>query len=188
MNNAEFQAHTEEIERLVERVGQLEDEDARNSALELLQSVMDLQGAVLSRVVEVLSASEAGRNSLAKLGSDPLVCGQLVLFGIHPVALEGRVAKALENAAPQLRKQGGSVELLSVNDAVVKVKIHASGHGCGSSADALKTIIEQAILEVAPEVMEVVTDGVPASAPGFVPLNMLQPVPTEENNYEESPA
>ncbi len=177
MNNAEFQAHTEEIEQLVERVGMLEDEHARNSALELLQSVMDLQGAVLSRIVEVLSASgEAGRNSLAKLGNDPLVCGQLVLFGIHPVALEDRVAKALESAAPQLRKQGGTVDLVSVDDAVVKVKIQGSGHGCGSSSDAIKAIVEQAIFEAAPEVIEVVADGAPSSAAGFVPLNMLQPV------------
>ena len=62
MNSGEFQAHTEQIERLVQRVSGLADEDARASGLELLQSVMDFNGAVLSRVVEVLwvRAKQAG--------------------------------------------------------------------------------------------------------------------------------
>ncbi len=128
--NSEFQAHTERIEQLVQRVSGLVDEHARTTALELLQSMMDLHASVIARIVEVLNASEAGRASLAKLGSDPLVCGLLVLYGVHPVALEDRVARAVENVGPQLRKHSGSVELIAVADAVVRVKIQSSGHGC----------------------------------------------------------
>jgi Fe-S cluster biogenesis protein NfuA len=187
MNNSEFQAHTEQIDRLVQRVTELADQDARTTALELLQSLMDLHGAVVSRIVEVLSgAGEAGRSSLAKLSSDPLVCGLLVLYGVHPVALEDRVTHAIEKVRPQLHKQGGSVELIGVADAMVRVKIQSSGHGCGSSSDALKLTVEQAILEAAPEVVEIVAEVPSASA--FVPLNMIQPVSTEEKKYEESAA
>ncbi len=189
LDNREFQAHTEQIERMVQRVSELTDVDARATALELLQSMMDLHGAVLSRVVEVFSSGEAGRASLAKLGSDPLICGMLVLYGIHPVPLEDRVKTAIEKAAPQLRKHGGSAELIGVSDSVVRVKIQSSGHGCGSSADALKGTLEQAILEAAPEVIELVVEGVPTPvANGFVPLNLIQPAMKEENNYEESAA
>ncbi len=189
----EFQAHTERIEQLVQRVSGLADDEARTTALELLQSMMDLHGAVLSRVVEVLNAGEAGRASLAKLGCDPLVCGLLVLYGVHPVALEDRVARAVENVAPQLRKHGGSAELVGIADAVVRVKIQSSGHGCGSSADALKGTVEQAILEAAPEVIQVVVEGAPSTAAGFVPLNLIQPAviqtaAKEEKTYEESAA
>ena len=187
MNNGEFQAHTEQIERLVQRVSGLADDDARNTALELLQSLMDLHGAALSRVVEVLTESgDAGRNSLAKLGNDPLICGLLVLYGIHPVSLEDRVARAIEKVAPQLRKHGGTVELLGVADTVVRVKLQTSGNGCGSSPDALKSTVEQAILEAAPDVVQVVAEGMPSSA--FVPLNMIQPAAKEEKKYEESAA
>ena len=66
--SSEFQAHTERIEQLVQRVSALADEEARTTALELLQSMMDLHGTVVSRIVELLGASEAGRASLAKLG------------------------------------------------------------------------------------------------------------------------
>lgn len=196
--NSEFQTHAERIEKLVQRVSGLADEEARGTALELLQSMMDLHGAVISRVVEVLNASEAGRASLAKLGCDPLVCGLLVLYGVHPVALEDRVARAIENVRPQLRKHSGSAELIGIADAVVRVKIQSSGHGCGSSADALKSTVEQAILEAAPEVVQVLVEGVPAPAAGFVPLNLVQPATAqpavaqpamkEENSYEESAA
>lgn len=188
LGNREFQSHTERIEQMVERVSQISDAGARASALELLQSVMDLHGAVVSRIVEVLDASESGRASLAKLGSDPLVCGMLVLYGVHPVALEERVARAVAGAAPQLRKQGGSAELLGIADAVVRIRIQSSGHGCHSSVDALKGIIEQAILEAAPEVAEIAVEGVLASATGFVPLNLIQPATREEDKYEESAA
>jgi Fe-S cluster biogenesis protein NfuA len=188
LGNREFQSHTERIERLVQQASGLADTGARTTSLELLQSVMDLHGAVVSRIVELLDSSEAGRASLARLGSDPLVCGLLVLYGVHPIALPDRVARAVEMAAPQLRKHGGSAELLGIADAVVRVKIQSSGHGCGSSTDALKSTLEQAILEAAPEVVEVVVEGAPSSTTGFVPLNLIQPAAKEENNYEESAA
>jgi Fe-S cluster biogenesis protein NfuA len=189
MNNSEFHAQTENINRQVQRVSEIQNEDARAAALDLLQSVMDLHGAVISRVVEVLSGSgDAGRNSLAKLGSDPLICGLLVLYGVHPLPLEERVGRAVEKASQQLRKQGGGVTLTGIADAVVKVKIEGSGHGCGSSGDAFKRTVEQAVLEAAPDVLEVIVDGVPASAQDFVPVNSIQPAKKEENKYEESAA
>lgn len=187
--NSEFQAHTERIEQLVERVSGLADEAARTTALELLQSIMDLHGAVISRIVEVLNSTESGRASLVKLSLDPLICGLLVLYGVHPVALEDRVARAVENVLPQLRKHGGTAELIVIAEDVARVKIQSSGHGCGSSVDALKGTVEQAILEAAPELVQVVVEGTPSSsATGFVPLTLVQPATKEEKTYEKSAA
>ena len=90
------------------------DAGARTTSLELLQSVMDHHGAGVSRMVEPLDASETGRTSLAKLGSDPLVCGLLVLYGVHPVAFSDRVARAVELAGLNSASIGGSAELLAV--------------------------------------------------------------------------
>jgi Fe-S cluster biogenesis protein NfuA len=102
------------------------------------------------------------------------------------VPLEDRVARAIEKVGPQLRKQSGTVELLGVAEAVVRVKIQSSGNDCGSSPDALKQMVEQAILEAAPDVVQVVAEGAPSS--GFVPLTMIQPAGKEEKKYEESAA
>jgi Fe-S cluster biogenesis protein NfuA len=87
-----------------------------------------------------------------------------------------------------LRKQGGSVDLLSVDEGLVRVSIQGSGNGCHSSPDALKSAVEQAIREAAPEVIEVIAEGVPGVQSGFVPLNNIQPASSEENKYEESAA
>ncbi len=187
MNSGEFQAHTERIERLVQRATALEDVQARSTALELLQSVMDLHGTVMAHLVELLQdAGESGRSLLAKLGKDPLICGLLVLYDLHPVDLETRVAAALEGVRTRLRKQGGSVELLGISEGVVRVKLHASGHGCGSSTDALKSTVQQAILEAAPDVVEVMAEAAEASASGFVPLTMIQGREERGKVYEES--
>ncbi|HYY69453.1 MAG TPA: NifU family protein [Terriglobales bacterium] len=189
MNNSEFQAHTEKIEQLVERVASLADEEARATALELLQSLMDLHGAVISRIVEMLAtAEESGRTCLAKLGSDPLICGLMVLYGVHPVALEERVSRALEKVRRQLHKQGGKAELIGIADGVVRVTIDGSAPGCGSSPDALKLTVENAIREAAPEVVEIEIEDVPSAISGFVPLNMIHPAIREEKKYEESAA
>jgi Fe-S cluster biogenesis protein NfuA len=189
MNNNEFQARAEEVDRLVQRVSALADQESRTAALDLLQSSMDLHGAALSRIVEVLSRSgEAGRNLLSKLGGDPLICGLLVLYGIHPLSLEDRVSRALEKLGPQLRKQNAAAELMSITESVVRLRITGASHGCGSSPDALKSMAQQAILEAAPEAIEVIVEGLPSAVSGFVPLNTIQSANKEEGKYEESAA
>lgn len=185
MNNGEFQAHTQKLDQLVQRVSALPDENARTIAIELLQSLMDLHGTVMTRIVELLSESgESGRTSLAKLGGEPLVCGLLVLYGIHPIPMQERIRAAIEKLRPQLHKQDATVEILGITDTAVRVKIQSGENP--SSPEKLKTVVEQAILEAAPEVAEIITEGLPLS--NFVPVNMIQPASREEKTYEESAA
>jgi len=185
MTDSEFQVHAGQVERAVQRVNEIKDEDARTVALELMQSLMDMHGMAFARLVEVLGESgEAGRNSLAHLGSDPLLCGLMVLYGVHPLSLDERVRRAVEKVRPQVQKQGGKVELLDVSDSLVRVSIHSSGNGCHSSPDALKSVVEQAIREAAPEVIDFVAEGVASSAAGFVPINMIQPVASAAANRD----
>jgi Fe-S cluster biogenesis protein NfuA len=187
MNNGEFQSHAQQLNELVERTNGLSDENARSVALQLLQSVMDLHGAVITRVVETLTDSgEAGRKSLAELGRDPLICGLLVLYGVHPVAMEERIANAIEGVRPQLQKQGGSVELLGISDSAVRLKLQHAANGGNAPAEKMKHVIEQAILEAAPEVVQIVVEGAPS--PGFVPLESIQQNTQKVNRYEESAA
>jgi NifU-like domain len=182
-NHGEFQARAEQVEHLVERIREVSDESLRNTALKLLQSVMDLHGEGIARIVEMLSESEAGRSSLFKLGSDPLICGLLVLYGVHPVSLEGRVAAAIDRIAPKVRKQRARVELVSIVDSVVRLKIERTGNG--SQSDVLTRMIEQVVREAAPEVVDIVFEGVIPS--GFIPINMIQAA-REEKEYEKSAA
>jgi len=185
MDNNEFQAHTEQVEKLLQRANALTDENARATALELLQAVMDLHAPAMSRIVELLSGSEADRASLSKLATDPLICGLLVLYGIHPTPLEQRVADAIEKLRPGLQKQGAGVEVLRIGDDGIRVKVETRAHGLAASPEKIRQALEQAILEVAPEVAHLTIEGVAPS--GFVPLNQIQTV-TKEKAYEESTA
>jgi len=172
MNNSEFQAYTENVERSLQHVNALTDETARRTALELMQGLMDLHGAALSRIVELLSAGDSGTHALTKLADDPLVCGLLVLYGVHPLSLQDRVLRAMERLQPQLQKVGANLELTSTDDNLVRISLHNS-HSDTHSAAALRTTIEQAIREAAPEVVEIAIEGMLPS--GFVPLTMIQP-------------
>jgi hypothetical protein len=185
MNNGEFQALTQKVDELVQRVTALPETEARTAALELLQSVMDLHGAGMSRIVELLSETgDAGRSSLDKIGADPMVGGLLVLYGIHPVPTEDRVRRAIEGLAPELKKQGVIATFLGFADDLVRLKVDTKAQL--SSPEKLRTTIEQAILSAAPEISDIVIEGLaPAN---FVPLNMIQPAIKEPKLYEESPA
>jgi Fe-S cluster biogenesis protein NfuA len=173
MNNSEFQAHIEKVEQLLEKVSAFNDENARATAVELMQVLMDLHGAAISRIVEVLSSSgDAGRNSLMELADDSLICGLLVLYGVHPVVLEERVLRALEELRPQLQKLGMTVELTSAAEGTVRVNVQSSRPDT-HSAESVRAMIERSIREAAPEVAEITIGGL--QAPGFVPVNMIQP-------------
>jgi Fe-S cluster biogenesis protein NfuA len=184
MNSGEFQERAEQIEQLVQRANELTDENSRAVAIELLESLIDLNGAVTSRIVELLSDSgEPGRKLLSKLGNDPLVCGFLVLYGLHPLSLDQRIGAVIERLQPQLRKHGGGLTIVGVTEAKLEVKVN--GAITNSSASTLKQKIEQALREAAPEVAEIAIDGL--NSADFVPLHMLHPA-QEEKRYEESTA
>ena len=186
MDNSEFQKHTQRVDELVQRLTALPESDARTTSLELLQSLMDLHGAAMSRIVELLSESgDAGHKALSKLGADPMVCGLLVLYGIHPVSIEERVKAAIQKLNSQLAKRRSSVTLSDVTETVVRVAVLSQPHGHGSPDQKLKPTIEQAILEAAPEVAEIIIEGL--SSPDFILLNMIQPA-KEDTTYEESAA
>jgi len=186
MTNSEFQLHTRRVDELIQRVSALTDSEARTSALELVQAIMDLHGSTVSRLLELLEdAGETGRNLLARLASDPMVCGLLVLHGIHPVPLEQRIERAVQKLAPQLRKSGTRVEVLGIMDGVVRLDLEKEAHELRYSPEKIQATIEQAILEAAPEVVEIVIVGLSSS---FVPIETIQPAIQKGKTYEESAA
>jgi Fe-S cluster biogenesis protein NfuA len=96
-----------------------------------------------------------------------------LLHGLHPLDLETRVRQALENVRPLLRSHGGNVELLGLAGAVVRLRMLGSCDGCPSSALTLKSAIEDAIFERAPDVIGIEVDG--AAANGLaVPGGLVQ--------------
>ncbi|PIU31775.1 MAG: hypothetical protein COT06_06335 [Syntrophobacteraceae bacterium CG07_land_8_20_14_0_80_61_8] len=71
--------------------------------------------------------------------------------------MQDRVEKALAKVRPMLQRDGGDVELISVEDSVVKVKLRGACHGCPMSQMTLKAGIERIIKQEVPEVKEVLS-------------------------------
>jgi len=175
-DNKEFQRQAERINSLVKSVNELRDATARTTALELLQEVMSLHASVLDRMLDIASkAGDPGLALIEKYTQDPLISGLLVLYDLHPENLEVRLARALDSVRPSLQSQGADVELIEFRDGVVNLRLTKKSNGCASSTANLKTAVEQAIYEAAPEVAAIVTEGAsPQAASGFVPLAKLQ--------------
>lgn len=149
----DFQQRIQKIESLVRKIEQLNDSEAKANAVELFQLVMDLHGAGLERMLDIaFEDGDAGRSVIDKYARDDLIGSLLLLYGLHPLDLETRVIEALNRVGSSLRSHGGKVELLSINNGVVRVRVDASSASCGSSAQTMRLAIEEAIYDAAPDI------------------------------------
>lgn len=160
----EFTRRSGRIEELVGRVENTGDPAIRAVAQELLQAVIELHGVALERIVALVGDLPEGEIALAQMAADELVSNVLSLHGLNPVAVETRVAQALEQARPYLKSHGGDVELASVRDGVVEVRLQGACGSCSSSGQTLKNAVESAIYNAAPEVAEVTAKLIPSPA------------------------
>lgn len=152
---------------------------ARERAEELVRLVVELYGAGLERMLELLyDAGALGDAALDALAADDLVAGLLLVHGLHPYAVEDRVEHALEEVRPYLGSHGGDVRLLEVSDAgVVRLQLLGSCDGCASSAVTLELAVTEAIRAAAPEVVDIEVEQ-PAPSPtsstaGVIPVEAL---------------
>jgi Fe-S cluster biogenesis protein NfuA/nitrite reductase/ring-hydroxylating ferredoxin subunit len=172
-----------DVERALEQVEAIADPDARALATSLVQGVVELYGAGLERIVEVLAAHDSDGAIAMQLCQDELVSHLLLLHGLHPRGLYERISEALAEVRPYLESHGGDVELLGIdNDATVRLRLSGSCDGCPSSAMTLKLAIEDAIHKLAPEIEEVVVQADPGSA--TVGLRVISVAPGFETEPE----
>lgn len=152
------------IEELVGRVELLPDGYARDAAVELVQAVMALHRDVLERMMEIV----AGGAGLRALASDELVSSVLAMHGLHPDDLETRVHRAIEKLQFYFDSRGAGVKLLELEGETVRLRYTSARPGAGSAA---KQIIEETIYQAAPEIADVLVEGVEERhESGFVPL------------------
>ena len=130
------------------------------AAEELVGLLVGLYGDGLGRIVAMLGEQgEAGAAMLAKLTEDPLVESLLLLHGLHPLDVDARIQRALDRVRPYLGSHAGGVEYLGVTDGVARLRLEGSCHGCPSSTVTVQLAITGAVEEAAPEVTQVVVEG-----------------------------
>ena len=175
-NERDFQGRVQKIGELVQELDSIADPAVRARAKELVQSLLDLHGAGLERILElVFKNGEGGTQIIDELGRDPLVSSLLILYGLHPEELQTRVARKLEQIESKLRKLGAEAELIGTENGDVRVNVKIDPHACGSTARTVQTTLEGALYEAAPDLKSIVVDGLEKpSASGFVALGTLQ--------------
>jgi Fe-S cluster biogenesis protein NfuA/nitrite reductase/ring-hydroxylating ferredoxin subunit len=144
-------------------------QDPAPVAEELVRLLVSLYGDGLSHIVAALQEQGApGAEMLDRLTEDPLVESLLLLHDLHPLDVDARVQRALDRVRPYLGSHAGGVEYLGVRDGVARLRLEGSCHGCPSSTVTVQLAITGAVQDAAPEVTEVVVEGM--TAPPAAPL------------------
>ena len=134
--------------------------DAAGIADRLVRLLVGLYGDGLARIVAVLAgAGQPGADILAELAADPRVESLLLLHDLHPLDVDARVQRALDRVRPYLGSHAGGVRYLGTSDGVARLALEGSCHGCPSSTVTVRLAIEGAVLDAAPEISEVVVEG-----------------------------
>ena len=146
----------ERIELLLE-AGAAAGPVARERAEELVRLVVELYGAGLERVLDLVHDAGALDDALLDaLAGDELVSSLLLVHGLHPYGVAERVERALAGVRPYLGSHGGDVRLLEVTgDGVVRLQLLGSCDGCASSAATLELAVDDAVRAAAPEVVRI---------------------------------
>ncbi|HET9964995.1 MAG TPA: NifU family protein [Rubrobacter sp.] len=166
-----LQERVTRMETLLEEIEVLSDRNARSKAAEVVGVLLDLYGEGLARMMEVVAEGEAREKTFDAFAEDELVSHLLLLHGLHPLDLETRVVRALEEVRPYLQSHGGNVELLGVEEGVARLRMQGSCSGCPSSTVTLKLAIEEAIEKAAPDLEGIEAEGVaeePKPAPTII--------------------
>jgi Fe-S cluster biogenesis protein NfuA len=145
------------------------------AAEELVRLLVGLYGDGLARIAGTLSdEGAAGAAMLGRLAEDPLVESLFLLHGLHPLDVDTRIQRALDRVRPYLGSHAGGVQYVGVTDGVALLRLEGNCDGCPSSTVTVKLAIEGAVQDAAPEVSEIVVEGVtePPAPPGPVLLQI----------------
>lgn len=171
----EFQEQVLQLGKLITQFDQMPEGPQKAACKELVHLLMDVHGAGLERIMEIVFESGVpGPAIIEKLGRDTISGSLLLLYSLHPDDLETRVNKAMEYLRPRLRKVSCSADLVHIEQGAVQIRVTTSGHSCGSSAKDVRSMVEEGIYELAPDVASLEILGLEEPLPsGFVSLDSL---------------
>ncbi len=70
--------------------------------------------------------------------------------------MEEKIREALDGIRERLKADGGDIELVAIEDGVVKVRLQGACRGCPGAQMTLRMGVERILKEAVPEVKEVV--------------------------------
>jgi Fe-S cluster biogenesis protein NfuA/nitrite reductase/ring-hydroxylating ferredoxin subunit len=153
------------IQEMIEEIESLPDPDARQLMQECIQEILSFYGQGLERILSIISKSNhaAAKDIYNDLIEDSFVSGLLLIHDLHPLDLKTRLQQALAKVKPYMDSHGGSVEIVSLENGIAKLKLSGSCKGCPSSAITLELGIKQAIEEHCPDLLGLEVEGIASS-------------------------
>ncbi len=167
-------AADEAIQKLLEHPSP----EVRLLAEEVLAAVDGIHREGLTRMAALMD-----HHDLLKLAAtDPAVAELLDLYDLVPLGQEVLVERALETVRPYIQSHGGQLEVLSVLDGTVRVRLAGSCAGCSGSAMTLKRGVESALRENYPGFtsMEVEEPKPEPARPTFIGLSQIKTITIPE--------
>lgn len=162
------------LSRLEELLAEIEtfDDETRDLVFELLDGIDALHRTALARLADAL-----GPQTLERLRSEEAVAWLLDAYALG-VDQKAVADEALEDIRPYIHSHGGNVEVLDVDQGVVRLRMAGACSGCTASAITLQEGIEQALRDHFPgfAAMEVEEDdAAPHPPPGPTLLQIGRP-------------
>jgi Fe-S cluster biogenesis protein NfuA len=140
-----------------ELMARVEELSARPAGEELVTAVMDMYAEGLRRIVD--------RDP--SVADDAYVAALLLIHDLHPVPLEERVRGALDSVRPFMSRHGGDIEVLGLDDGVLRLRLMGTCNGCAASATTLEHAVERALEERAPDLAGLEVEGAVPTAGGL---------------------
>lgn len=168
MDRDQFQERMQRIEELIAAIQEHGNPVVRASAVEIVRALLDVHGAGLADIFEqIVRQGEPGQAIVNELLKNDLVSRLLLLHGLHPVDLKTRLRQALDRSRSCLRAHGAEVELARATHEVVQLRLRGG-------TEAVHRLLEQAILDAAPDVLRIEFVDGDASAGSLVSLPLLE--------------
>ncbi len=140
----------ERVAALAARLLECDDRDVAADAEELLDWLDVYHREGIGRLVEMVRQWR-GELFLEQAALDPVVGELLATYslgtGADSAAAERVVQIALDEVRPYIHSHGGEVEVLTVTDGVVQLRMHGTCNGCTSAGETIARRIEVSLRE-----------------------------------------
>jgi hypothetical protein len=157
-DRSEFEESLRPVEALIATLDRIPDPAVREPARELVELVLELHTLGLARIAAIVAGSLGGAPLLDRLAEDPQVRAILLLHGLHPREAEARIRAAIDRLRPDWALRGIGVRLHEVAGGTARLFATAGGNRPIDAA-ALRAEIEAAIVDAAPDLEDIVIEG-----------------------------
>jgi len=146
----EFDQILPRIADLAETLAEHDDKGVADTAVELLDWIDVFHANGVGRMVEMLREWR-GEILLEAVAADPVAGALLAAYGLGDDtdldAARVAVQAALSEVRPYLHSHGGDMEVVNLEDGVVRLKLHGSCDGCTASDATIIEHVETALKE-----------------------------------------